>query len=103
MLQGFTAVPAMYPPGWGVFFALSFYAIDEVAQGPHFKERGFFVEVDHPMTGTVTYPGRPFLMEKTPWYLRRPAPLLGQHNNEVYTELGYSNEDIARMRGSGII
>ncbi|MSQ22130.1 MAG: CoA transferase [Dehalococcoidia bacterium] len=80
-----------------------FYAIDEVAQDPHFKERGFFVEVDHPMTGKVTYPGRPFLMEKTPWQLRRPAPLLGQHNNEVYSELGYTNEDIARMRGSGII
>ncbi len=80
-----------------------FYNIAEVYDDPHFNERGFFVEVDHPMTGKVNYPGRPFVMEKTPWQLRRPAPLLGQHNWEVYSELGYTKEDLGKMRGAGII
>ena len=79
------------------------YTVDEVYEDPHFNNRGFFTEVDHPMTGPLKYPGRPFVMEKTPWQVRRPAPLLGQHNSEVYSELGYSKEDLVIMRQGGII
>jgi len=80
-----------------------FYTFDEVYDDPQFNDRGFFVDVDHPMTGKVKYPGRPFIMEKTPWQLRRAAPLLGQHNGEVYGEMGYSKEDMVRMREAGIM
>ena len=77
--------------------------IDEVLVDPQASVRGLFVEVDHPMTGTVKYPGRPFIMEETPWVLRRPAPLLGQHNAEVLEELGYGPEELVTLRQSGII
>ena len=77
--------------------------IGEVLEDPQADFRGFFVEVDHPVTGKVNYPGRPFVMEETPWLLRRPAPLLGQHNAEVYSELGYSKEDRVMLRESRII
>ncbi|MBI4311498.1 MAG: CoA transferase [Chloroflexi bacterium] len=79
------------------------YTTDEVLEDAHVKMRGVFVPVEHPMTGKVTYPGRPFVMEKTPWVVLRPAPLLGQHNAEVYSELGYSAQDMVALRQDHII
>ena len=52
----------------------------------HFAERGFFVPVEHPVAGTVRQPGAPIRMTGG-WSLRRPAPLLGQHTDEVLSEL----------------
>ena len=60
-------------------------------------------EIDHPATGPLLYPGLPlrFGTERPP--LRR-APLLGEHNAEVYGELlGCSAAGLARMRGAGVI
>ena len=61
------------------------------------------MEVDHPAAGRVKYPGAPFKMMETPWEIRRPAPLLGQHNEEVMGELGYTKEDLVRLREQGVI
>ena len=76
----------------------------DVVESEHFAERGFWVEVEHPVTGKQTYPGSPVKMTETPWQVRMPAPLLGQHNQEVYCDrLGYSKQDLMRMRETGII
>jgi len=72
--------------------------MEELANDPHFKERDAFAEVDHPVAGMLMQPGRPFIMNESPWSLRRPAPLLGQHNEEVLTRLGYDVEQIERLR-----
>lgn len=77
--------------------------IDEVFEDPQIKFRGVFTEIDHPAVGKLTYPGRPFIMHESPWAIKRPAPLLGQHNLEVYTELGFSQEDMVNMKETGII
>jgi len=76
---------------------------EDLVNDPHWKTRGYWTEVEHPVTGKLTYPGAPFKMTKTPWHIKRPAPLLGQHNAEVYRYLGYSGEDILQLRESGII
>jgi crotonobetainyl-CoA:carnitine CoA-transferase CaiB-like acyl-CoA transferase len=77
---------------------------EELLNDPHFQERGFWAEIDHPMAGKLTYPGRLFVSEEMPWEIRRPAPLLGQHNAEVYIEkLGYSQQDVVRLREQGLI
>jgi CoA:oxalate CoA-transferase len=69
----------------------------------HLKERGYFVEVDHPATGKVFYPGAQVTMGDLPYELK-PAPLLGAHNEEIYCgRLGYSKEDLARLREQGVI
>lgn len=70
---------------------------------PHFKERGFWVEIDHPVTGKMTYPGAPIDMPEGGFRINRPAPLLGQHNEEVYEQLGYVKEDLVKFREGGII
>jgi crotonobetainyl-CoA:carnitine CoA-transferase CaiB-like acyl-CoA transferase len=69
----------------------------------HLKERGYFVQVDHAATGPVQYPGAQFRIGDLPQDLG-PAPLLGQHNAEVYGDLlGYSRADLVRMREQGVI
>jgi len=49
----------------------------------HLRVRGFFATIGHPEAGELTYPGAPWKLSATPWELRRPAPLLGQHNEEL--------------------
>ena len=64
------------------------YAPDEVLEDPHFVARGFPVEVDHPeLDRTVTYPGAPYQFERSPWRIRRRAPLLGEDNERILAEL----------------
>ena len=68
------------------------------------RERDFFVEVDHPVVGLAEYPGMGSKLSGGVYEIRRPAPLLGQHNTEVYRdELGYSAQDLVILRASGVI
>jgi len=75
----------------------------DVVAIPHFKERGFWVEIDHPVAGRHTFPGAPMDMGEGGFAIRRPAPLLGQHNEEIYSGLGYSREDLTKLREGGVI
>lgn len=71
---------------------------------PHLNAREFFVESEHPEAGTTTFPGPPFKMSATPWQLRHPAPLLGQHNEDVYIDLlGHHRRDLDQWRAEGVI
>jgi crotonobetainyl-CoA:carnitine CoA-transferase CaiB-like acyl-CoA transferase len=66
--------------------------------------RNFFGELDHPEAGRLKYPGAPYKFSATPWSARQPAPLLGQHNLELYGGmLGYSSQDIVRLEQTGVI
>jgi len=78
--------------------------IREVVECPHLEERRYFVQIEHPEAGEITCPGPPYKLSETPWELRRRAPLLGEHNEEVYRGLlGYSPKDLAGWREEGII
>ena len=78
---------------------------------PHLKERGFFSEVAHPVAGRVAYAGMGArLLEGNGSGVAgrtlnepSPAPLLGQHNAEVYGELGYGRDELAALRYAGVI
>jgi len=76
---------------------------EDVINAPQFKERGFWVDIDHPVAGSFAYPGAPIDMGDGGYAVRRPAPLLGQHNQEVYGKLGYTGGDLAKLREGGII
>ena len=78
--------------------------MEEVLNDPQFKQRGFWAEIEHPMTGRLTYPGRPILAQDMPWVIRRPAPLLGQHNEEIYCDrLGHSKRELVKLREADCI
>lgn len=65
------------------------YAPEEAYEDEHFKARGFQVEVAHDDLGrTFRYPGAPYLLPASPWQIYRRAPRLGEHNEEVFAELG---------------
>jgi crotonobetainyl-CoA:carnitine CoA-transferase CaiB-like acyl-CoA transferase len=70
---------------------------------PHIKERGFFGVVEHPVLGTFAHPGTPFVVggvRSAP----RPAPMLGQHNSEVFgNELGLNEDELNVLSANGII
>jgi CoA:oxalate CoA-transferase len=71
---------------------------------PHLRERGFYVEVEHPAAGTVDYPGLGPRLSDLEYQVARPAPLLGQHNHEIFCgELGYAIEDLVKIREMGAI
>ena len=53
----------------------------------HMRERGWFQMVEHPVAGRYEAPGPPVALERTPFSVRRPAPLLDQHRDEVLAEL----------------
>ncbi len=72
----------------------------DIAESPQLRERGFFVEFPHPAVGTLKYPGAPFQMSESPGrngQQVRAAPLLGEHNEEVFSSLGYSPQDVAEL------
>jgi benzylsuccinate CoA-transferase BbsF subunit len=65
---------------------------------PHYAERGTHLQVEHPATGIDIIAGIPFKLSGTPGEVRRPAPMLGQHNNYVFRELlGRTESEIAQL------
>jgi crotonobetainyl-CoA:carnitine CoA-transferase CaiB-like acyl-CoA transferase len=75
-----------------------------VFNSPQIKARGFFVEIDHPEAGKLSYPSASYKFSETPWQASRAAPLLGEHNREVYCQhLGYTEKQLAKMKGTGVI
>ena len=73
--------------------------IDQVVDNnPQLEARKYFVEIDHPEAGKIKYPGAPIVTEGNWWRVHRPAPLQGQHNQEILGgELGYSEDEVKRL------
>jgi benzylsuccinate CoA-transferase BbsE subunit len=69
------------------------------------KQREYFVDVNHPELGSAfKYPGAPYRLSETPWKIYGRAPLIGEHNAEIYVkELGYDLKQIEQLKQDGII
>jgi len=65
---------------------------EDVVKSEVHGDRSYFAEVEHPVMGKMTMPGAPFRMSETPWQIKSPAPLLGQHNEEIFSH--FSKEGI---------
>jgi len=78
--------------------------IDQVVEHPQVTARGVLVESTHPVAGTIRMVGPPVRMSDTPGSVRAPAPLLGQHTEQILRErLALNDEEIARLRHDKVI
>jgi formyl-CoA transferase len=77
----------------------------DLLENPQLKSREFWVKLEHPeLEDAFIYPGPFVKMSETPVTVRRRAPLIGEHNNEVYRdEMGISVKELVTLKQAGII
>jgi CoA:oxalate CoA-transferase len=77
--------------------------IEELDGEPQYEARNYFQYIDHPSVGMLRYPGAPFRMSETPAEIDR-APLLGEHNDEIYnTLLNINRDELAELKERDVI
>jgi len=76
---------------------------EEVIRDPQVAANELIVESDHPHAGPMRQPRPAARFDATPSDLRRPAPLLGEHTDEILRELGISAQAAADLRSSGVV
>jgi formyl-CoA transferase len=79
------------------------HPVEEVRDDPHLRAREIIYEGVHPGAGPFTYVGWAAPVAGQPFEVRRPAPALGEHTDELLAELGHSPAQIARWREQGIV
>ena len=78
--------------------------VTQISKDEHFtKAREMWSDVDHPVCGTIRLNNTAVKLSESKAKIRSASPLLGQHNDEVLAELGYTAEEIARFRADGIL
>jgi formyl-CoA transferase len=77
-------------------------SMKEIAEEPSLRKTGTVVEVDHPKRGKYLTVGNPIKLSDSPTEVTR-SPLLGEHTQEVLTQLGYSEQQIAALREDRVI
>jgi crotonobetainyl-CoA:carnitine CoA-transferase CaiB-like acyl-CoA transferase len=80
-------------------------SVEEIFTDPQLESRGFWQKLDHPELGTsIIYPGPFARFSESPCAVRRRAPLIGEHNEEVYCgELGLSKQELENLKAEGVI
>jgi len=78
---------------------------EDIVNSPQLAARGFFKQVDHPELNTsITYPGPFANVIGQPLKIARRAPLIGEHNKEIYEkEFGFTPEQLVELKQAGII
>jgi crotonobetainyl-CoA:carnitine CoA-transferase CaiB-like acyl-CoA transferase len=72
--------------------------------GAQLDVRGYYEELEHPITGAHRYPGWPFRISPAPErHHRTGSPTLGQHNDEILRNLGLSDDEVAALRAERVI
>jgi crotonobetainyl-CoA:carnitine CoA-transferase CaiB-like acyl-CoA transferase len=77
--------------------------VDEALAHSQAIHRGVVVELEHPLIGTVRSLGNPIHLSHTPITYRLPPPTLGQHTDEVLSELGYDEQGIEELRNAAAV
>jgi benzylsuccinate CoA-transferase BbsE subunit len=77
----------------------------DVLENPNLKERNFWSDLEHGKSEVrLDYPGHYFLSNQTDTTLKYPAPLVGEHNTEVFTEmLGFTSDEVTELKESNVI
>ena len=78
--------------------------VGEFMNSEQVKTREAFIDMEHPVIGKYAHFGPVPRLSETPGRVTRTAPLIGEHNEEIYGgELGMSNDDLIALRASGVI
>lgn len=94
-------VDALWERGVPVAKVMQPHRQTEIAQ---LAARGFFEDVGHPVNARTPHSTLPFTFSRGPERVHTaPAPLLGQHNHELLSELGLTNDEIAELEAQGVI
>ena len=77
----------------------------DILENAQLKEREFWVDIQHPELSTnIRYPGAFAKLSETPLHIKRRAPLVGEHNLEIYQgELNYSEVELQELQNAGVI
>jgi crotonobetainyl-CoA:carnitine CoA-transferase CaiB-like acyl-CoA transferase len=75
----------------------------EVFEDPQALANDYIVPVEHPVWGKIKMLGFPWTFHETPASIRREAPELGQHTEEILLELGYTWDDITKFKSEAVI
>ena len=80
-------------------------APEQLLDDPHLHDRGFWKEVEHPELGrSFTYPGEAAVYSGSPWRISRRAPLIGEHNIEIFCgELRLSRGELSVLAKNHVI
>ena len=80
-------------------------APEELVDDAHLHDRGFWKQVEHPELGrSFVYPGEAALYNGSPWRISRRAPLIGEHNQDIFCgELGLSPHELSMLAESLVI
>ena len=80
------------------------YSPQQALDDPHIRAAGLLAEVTYPGLGaTLPLAPTPIDLSETPGTYRRPAPLLGEHTDEILQSLGYDKTEIAALRRERVI
>jgi crotonobetainyl-CoA:carnitine CoA-transferase CaiB-like acyl-CoA transferase len=76
---------------------------DDVITDPRVVHRGSIIEYDHPVGGRVRQPRPAAIFDGEPSGVRLPAPGLGEHTDEVFSNLGHHAEELAALHRAGVL
>ncbi|MEI7568480.1 MAG: CoA transferase, partial [Alcaligenaceae bacterium] len=83
--------------------AAPIHKLSEALAHPQVAARELIVQTEHPTVGTLQQIGLPIKFQEQARRAHRPPPLLGEHTQEVLTELGYTGESIQALRRAGVV
>lgn len=75
----------------------------DIERDPQVAHNGLIAEIEHKRCGPIRVVGIPVRFSKTPGTIRLAPPLVGEHNDEILTDLGYRPADVERFRAEGVI
>lgn len=84
--------------------AMPLFSVVEQFSDPHYQARAAYVDVEHPLVGTEIVPGVPWKLSETPGRVRRPAPNLGEHTDDILSDLlELGSDEIDELRTEGVL
>jgi len=80
------------------------HTLKDICEDPHIAHRGMLVEIEQPRIGKMRICGSPFRLSETPGKVYSPAPLLGEHSEQILRDLlGYTRKEIQQLKEEGVI